>query len=69
MNLQTIIHQYEDNSLPSQPDPYLERARLIVESAALQAQYLPGLKYFRQTMLAIESLITRTLTTRYGCND
>ncbi|GAB3892272.1 hypothetical protein GCM10028803_04920 [Larkinella knui] len=69
MNLQTIIKQFESETLPSQPDPYLEKARLLVESAANQARHLPGLVQFRQTLFAIESTITKTLTIRYGCND
>ncbi|RCR69442.1 hypothetical protein [Larkinella punicea] len=69
MNLQTIINQFEGDSLPNQPDPYLEKARLMVESAAIQAQHLPDLKHFRQTLYAIESTITKTLAIRYGCND
>ncbi|GAB3255921.1 hypothetical protein GCM10027347_17400 [Larkinella harenae] len=69
MNLQTIIDEYEEDTLPSRTDSYLEKARLMVESAAYQSQFLPGLKHFRQTMLSIESLITRVLVTRYGCDD
>ena len=69
MNLQAIIDEFDAGVLTQRPDSVLEAARLEVEQAAIQAQFQPTLKPFRQTLYAIDSSITKTLNARYGCND